>query len=77
MPMYFGYQAHRDHGLGWRTPRTGKQMQQDPAYTLNWSKLKMAAERMPLYWSIIELLQSAGCGPREIIQFFNALGIKV
>jgi hypothetical protein len=43
MPMYFGYKAHRDHGLGWSRPRTGRQMQQDPGYALRWHRLKAEA----------------------------------
>jgi hypothetical protein len=58
--MYFGYQAHRYHGLGWRQPRSGRQMQQDPGYPLRWDRLKREAYSNGELYRLIDASQRHG-----------------
>jgi hypothetical protein len=72
MPMYFGYKAHRDHGLGWNPLRSGRQMQQDPGYALRWHHLKTEAGSNAEIARLIDAAQRHGYGPREIVDAFEA-----
>lgn len=72
MPMYFGYQAHREHGLGWRQLRSGRQMQQDPRYIARWHALKQEAEANGELRDLIYAAQRAGWTSREIVDVFDA-----
>jgi hypothetical protein len=69
--MYFGYRAHREHGLGWNAPRSGKQMQDDPATrctgTVSRRKRRATARSGALSISAKE----RGYGPREIVDAFD------
>jgi hypothetical protein len=67
MPVYFGYQAHRDHGAPWRQRRSGRQMQQDPNYTVRWHYLKEEAHANGEMARLIDACQRLGYGPREIV----------
>jgi hypothetical protein len=69
--MYFGYRAHREHGLGWKAPRSGKQMQDDPGYALYWHHLKTEAQVNGEIRRLIDLCQERGYGPREIVDAFD------
>lgn len=71
MPMYFGYQAHRDHGAPWRQPRSGRQMQQDPNYTVRWHHLKEEAHANGEMARLIGACQRLGYDPREIVDAFE------
>jgi hypothetical protein len=70
--MYFGYKAHRDHGLGWSRPRSGRRMQQDPGYALRWHELKTEADSNAEIARLIEAAQRRGYAPREIVEAFEA-----
>jgi hypothetical protein len=70
--MHFGYQAHRHYGLGWRHPRSGRQMQQDPGYTLRWHHLKEEAHANCEIARLIDACQRHGYGPREIVDAVEA-----
>lgn len=72
MPMYFGYQNHRDHGAPWRQPRSGRQMQQDPSYALRWHQIKEEAQANGELRSLIEAAQRVGWTSREIVDVFEA-----
>jgi hypothetical protein len=72
MPMHFGYQAHRHYGFGWRQPRSGRQMQQDPGYALRWHKLKMEAETNGELAHLIDIAQRAGWICHTIVDVFEA-----
>lgn len=71
MPMYFGYRAHRAHGLGWRQPRSGSQMQQDPGYPLRWERLKREAYSNDELYRLIEACLQRGFRPRDIVDAFE------
>lgn len=72
MPMYFGYQAHRDHGAPWRQPRSGSQMQQDSGYALRWERLKREAYDNPELARRIEAALQRGFGHRAIVDYVEA-----
>lgn len=71
MPMRFAYQAHRHYGLGWRKPRSCRQMQQDPGYALRRHKLKMEAETNRELADLIDIAQRAGWKCHTIVDVFE------
>jgi hypothetical protein len=72
MPMYFGYQAHRDHGAPWRQPRSGRQMQQDPGYAARWDRRKREAHSNAELFRLMDAARGAGWTSREIVDVFDA-----
>ena len=73
MPMYFGYLAHRDHGVPYKASRSGRQMQEDPRYAVRWSAYKDEARVNPELRRLIDGLQHRGFQSRAIIDLFDGL----
>lgn len=71
MPMYFGYRAHRDHGVPWRPLRSGPQMQAALDARKVWDEVMYLASRDPKLQARIDRWLSQGLRKGQIVDLMN------